>query len=77
MSKIKISDLHPSGSELFFDSEGYMNDLVDGEISDIYGGATPSSGLCISAISVRVVASITVVAVSAALVTTHIRTPDR
>lgn len=38
MPTIKISDLHPTGSELFSDSESFMNDLVDGEIGAIQGG---------------------------------------
>jgi len=38
MSTIKISDLCPTGSELFSDSESFMNDLVDGEIGAIQGG---------------------------------------
>lgn len=38
MSTIKISDLHPAGSDLFLDSESFINDLVDGEIGAIQGG---------------------------------------
>lgn len=38
MSTINISDLCPTGSELFSDSESFMNDLVDGEIGAIQGG---------------------------------------
>ena len=38
MSTIKISDLHPAGSDLFSDSEGFINDLDDGEIGAIQGG---------------------------------------
>jgi hypothetical protein len=39
MPTIKIDDLHPTGAELFSDSESYMNELGDGEL-DIYGGRT-------------------------------------
>ncbi|MBW4500514.1 MAG: hypothetical protein KME57_13365 [Scytonema hyalinum WJT4-NPBG1] len=42
MASINISDLRPTGSELFFDSEGYMNDLGDSEFDGIYGGLTPA-----------------------------------
>ncbi|MFN6569531.1 hypothetical protein [Dendronalium sp. ChiSLP03b] len=38
MATINISDLHPPGSDLFSDSEDYMDDLVDGEIGTIQGG---------------------------------------
>lgn len=40
MASIAISDLRPAGSELFLDSESFMDDLTDGEIS-IQGGLTP------------------------------------
>ena len=38
MSTIKISDLHPIGSELFSDSESFMTELVDSELAAINGG---------------------------------------
>ncbi|MBD2607481.1 hypothetical protein H6G81_23880 [Scytonema hofmannii FACHB-248] len=38
MATINISDLHPAGSDLFSDSEGYMRDLVDSEFDGLYGG---------------------------------------
>lgn len=38
MAKIKISDLNPTGSKLFSDSESYMNELGDGELEMINGG---------------------------------------
>jgi len=41
MANIAISDLRPTGSDLFFDSESYMKDLSDGEL-DIQGGVTPA-----------------------------------
>ena len=41
MATINISDLKPTGSELFSDSEGYMNELGDDELEDIYGGIAP------------------------------------
>ena len=40
MTTINISDLHPTGTELFSDSESYMNELGDSEISNIQGGLT-------------------------------------
>lgn len=50
MAYITISDLRPAGSELFADSESFMNDLVDGELEAISGGAiwtVTSSKWCI------------------------------
>jgi hypothetical protein len=38
MANIKISNLSPVGSDLFSDSESYINELGDGEISSIQGG---------------------------------------
>lgn len=45
MPNIKISDLHPTGSDLFSDSENYMNELGDSELEILYGGLT-TGGLC-------------------------------
>lgn len=42
MPTIKISDLSPTGSQLFHDSESYMNELSDGEL-DIINGASLSA----------------------------------
>ena len=41
MATINISDLRPAGSDLFSDSEGYMSELGDNELEDIYGGIAP------------------------------------
>jgi hypothetical protein len=38
MPTIKISNLHPAGSELFSDFESYMNELGDSELDIISGG---------------------------------------
>jgi hypothetical protein len=47
MSTIKISDLRPTGSELFSDSESYMSELGDNELDIINGGAI-TTPVCIS-----------------------------
>ncbi|URD48501.1 hypothetical protein [Chroococcidiopsis sp. CCNUC1] len=49
MATINISDLRPTGSELFSDSETYMNELGDNELDDINGG---TGGLIRSIIAV-------------------------
>jgi hypothetical protein len=38
MSTIEISDLHPAGSALFSDSETYLAELTEAELSLTYGG---------------------------------------
>jgi hypothetical protein len=42
MATINISDLCPTGSDLFSDSESYMNELGDSEVHTIHGGSTPA-----------------------------------
>ena len=46
MASINISDLNTAGSDLFKDSESFMNDLVDGELGDIKGGWKWSGWKC-------------------------------
>lgn len=38
MTDIKVNDIKPTGVELFADSEGFLNELTDGEIANINGG---------------------------------------
>lgn len=38
MAIITVSDLHPTGSELFSDSENYLKDLDDSEFNHLQGG---------------------------------------
>jgi bacteriocin-like protein len=38
MASIKISELHPAGSELFQDSESFLNELTDDEMESVEGG---------------------------------------
>lgn len=40
MPTIKISDLKPSGSELFIDSESYLDAMSDEEINTTNGGSS-------------------------------------
>ena len=40
MSNISISELRPAGSELFQDSESYLNELGDRETEMVQGGFT-------------------------------------
>ncbi|AFZ59461.1 hypothetical protein H6G54_07845 [Anabaena cylindrica FACHB-243] len=43
MASIKISDLRPSGLDLFVDSESFLNDLNDSDLATTNGGATPTT----------------------------------
>jgi hypothetical protein len=49
MAFIKLHELRPAGSELFQDSESYLNELNEQEIANTFGGG--GSDLNISAIS--------------------------
>lgn len=40
MASIKINDLRPAGSQLFHDSESFLNELNDQELG-IFGGKKP------------------------------------
>ena len=42
MAKINVSNLHPVGSDLFFDSENYISELSDNELGTINGGFSMS-----------------------------------
>ncbi len=42
MASIKISDLRPSGFDLFEDSESFLEELNDENMGIINGGMTPT-----------------------------------
>jgi hypothetical protein len=42
MANIKLSELNPAGSELFADSESYLNDLSLADATVVHGGAGTS-----------------------------------
>ena len=43
MASIKINDLQLNGSDLFNDSESYLNELTQSELIDNHGGSTPTT----------------------------------
>jgi hypothetical protein len=47
MASIKIHDLRPAGSELFNDSESFLNELTEGELG-VSGGARATLSISIS-----------------------------
>ncbi len=68
MSTINISDILPSGSDLFSDSESYMSELVYNELDATYGGlpTTPAASVvttvsAVSLVTVSVSASVVIV----------------
>lgn len=61
MASVYISDLHSIGSELFSDSESFMNDLGDSELDATYGGI--STLLC-TTITVNVLTTVIVPVIS-------------
>lgn len=62
MSKIIINDLRPAGTDLFMDSESYLQELSEVE-TNVIGGATPtivttSSVWCVRTIIIVVTVTI-------------------
>lgn len=53
MATIKISNLYPTGADLFSDSESYMSELGDNELASVNGGIL-TSPVC-AAVVARVV----------------------
>ena len=45
MANITIYNLHPAGSDFFYDAESYMNEMSEGELNGIHGGAGIPSGI--------------------------------
>ncbi|MGB6297883.1 MAG: hypothetical protein WBF90_17100 [Rivularia sp. (in: cyanobacteria)] len=54
MASIKISELRPVGSELFVDSESFLNELNDQEISATVGAGTVATVVSQASISVGI-----------------------
>lgn len=38
MAKLKINDIKPTGTELFVDSESFMNELMNDELGQVIAG---------------------------------------
>ena len=51
MASIKIKNLQPAGSDLFNDSESFMNELTESELIDSNGGSpTPTTLIFVASI---------------------------
>lgn len=50
MATIKISDLRPAGTELFQDTESFLNELTEPETGNLLGGILiiTKSAVCLS-----------------------------
>lgn len=49
MANIKVNELNPVGSELFVDSESFINELNEGEeLTHILGGAPQTDAICVA-----------------------------
>ena len=73
MASIVISDLRPAGSELFMDSESFLSELSDGELSVISGGEIFGSwldGFIAGAVGSAIVSATAVSATAASAVGT-------
>lgn len=44
MASIKVTELRPAGSELFQDSESFLNELSDSQIDHVVGGSRRRGG---------------------------------
>ena len=71
MANIAIYDLDTSGLDLFMDSEGFMSELTEDELTATNGGFTTSvtsSGVCVGVIALGSSVACGAVAVGAAAV---------
>lgn len=48
MSKITVKNIKPAGSELFADSESFMNELSKDELSNVLGGVQANLAASVS-----------------------------
>lgn len=56
MTKIAINDLSPAGTDLFMDSESFLNELTDEQLNETQGGSILSVAAIISTVGCMVVA---------------------
>jgi hypothetical protein len=69
MSSIKLSELRPAGSELFQDSESFLNELGNQEALDVMGGLYDISVASANSFLQQVSGNLTNVGISQSLVT--------
>ena len=59
MANIAINDIHPTGIELFMDSESFLLDLNHDEISNVNGGVLFTLALFAADVAISVVVYLT------------------
>lgn len=64
MAKLKITELNPAGSELFQDSENFLEELSDRELGLVVGGVDINSVVTQNSASVGSIQTATVVGIS-------------
>jgi soluble P-type ATPase len=72
MAKLTISELNPAGSELFQDSENFLEELSDRELGVVVGGADMNSVVTQNSVSVGSIQTATVVGISQTNVSVNI-----
>jgi hypothetical protein len=72
MAKLTISELNPAGSELFQDSENFLEELSDRELGFVAGGADINSVVTQNSVSVGSIQTATIVGISQTNVSVNI-----
>ncbi len=74
MAQLKLFELHPAGSELFQDSESFLEELSDRELDFVAGGN--DTVVTQNSQSVGTINTVTVVGISQTNVSVHITNVD-
>lgn len=64
MAQLKITELNPAGSELFHDSENFLEELSDRDLDHVAGGVDINSVVTQNSASVGSIQTATVVGIS-------------
>ena len=72
MTQLKLSELHPAGSELFQDSESFLEELSERELDFVAGGDDLNTVVTQNTQSVGTINTATIVGISQTNVSVHI-----
>lgn len=72
MTQLKLSELSPAGSELFQDSESFLEELSDRELDFVTGGDDLNTVVTQNSQSVGTIHTATIVGISQTNVSVHI-----
>ncbi|OUL37307.1 hypothetical protein BV372_02610 [Nostoc sp. T09] len=53
MPNIRISELYPLGSDLFQDSESFLNEMTNDEIEGLRGGGLVITGVYVNTVNIN------------------------